>query len=133
MSLVHVSPLLCRALQADALVSGAAGLLMLLANEPLSTLLGLPQALLLGAGLVMLPWCAALLWSARRDFLPRPAVWVVIAVNAAWVLDSLLLLVSGWVQPTPLGLAYVIAQALAVVVFAELQFFGLRRSPAAMA
>ncbi|BAN45871.1 hypothetical protein [Metapseudomonas resinovorans] len=133
MSLIHASPLLRRALQADALVSGAAGLLMLLANQPLSTLLGLPQALLLGAGLAMLPWCAALLWLARREALARPAVWAVIAVNVAWVLDSLLLLVSGWVQPTPLGVAYVIAQALAVVVFAEMQFFGLRRSQAALA
>lgn len=128
MTTVQPSPLLRRALQLDALVSGGAGLLMTLGAGPLSALLALPATLLTGAGLSMLPWCAVLLWLARRDTLDRRAVWAVIAVNAVWVVDSVLLLASGWVQPTLLGQAFVIAQALAVVLFAELQFFGLKRS-----
>ena len=44
---------------------------------------------------------------------------------------SIGLLVSGWVAPTALGYAFVIAQAIVVGVFAELQFVGLRRSEAA--
>ncbi|MGA6108297.1 hypothetical protein ABS648_29510 [Pseudomonas solani] len=132
MTTVQPSPLLRRVLQLDALVSGAAGLLMTLGAGPLSSLLALPAALLTGAGLSMLPWCAVLLWLARRETLDRRAVWAVIAVNAVWVVDSLLLLVSGWVQPTLLGQAFVIAQALAVVLFAELQFFGLKRSTEAV-
>ncbi|MBB4822153.1 hypothetical protein [Pseudomonas sp. TUM22785] len=132
MTTVQPSPLLRRVLQLDALVSGAAGLLMTLGAGPLSSLLALPAALLTGAGLSMLPWCAVLLWLARRETLDRRAVWAVIAVNAVWVVDSLLLLVSGWVQPTLLGQAFVIAQALAVVLFAELQFFGLKRSAEAV-
>ncbi|WP_374979357.1 hypothetical protein PSGK_22065 [Pseudomonas solani] len=132
MTTVQPSPLLRRVLQLDALVSGAAGLLMTLGAGPLSSLLALPAALLTGAGLLMLPWCAVLLWLARRETLDRRAVWAVIAVNAVWVVDSLLLLVSGWVQPTLLGQAFVIAQALAVVLFAELQFFGLKRSTEAV-
>ena len=35
--------------------------------------------------------------------------------------------VSGAVHPTMLGYAFVIAQALAVALLAELQFIGLRR------
>ena len=132
MTTVQPSPLLRRVLQLDALVSGAAGLLMTLGAGPLLSLLALPAALLTGAGLSMLPWCAVLLWLARRETLDRRAVWAVIAVNAVWVVDSLLLLVSGWVQPTLLGQAFVIAQALAVVLFAELQFFGLKRSTEAV-
>lgn len=132
MTTVQPSPLLRRVLQLDALVSGAAGLLMTLGAGPLSSLLALPAALLIGAGLSMLPWCAVLLWLARRETLDRRAVWAVIAVNAVWVVDSLLLLVSGWVQPTLLGQTFVIAQALAVVLFAELQFFGLKRSTEAV-
>lgn len=128
MTTVQPSPLLRRALQLDALVSGAAGLLMTLGAGPLSALLALPAVLLTGAGLSMLPWCAVLLWLARRDTLDRRAVWAVIAVNAVWVVDSVLLLAGGWVQPTLLGQAFVIAQALAVVLFAELQFLGLKRS-----
>ena len=33
----------------------------------------------------------------------------------------------GWLQPTPLGNAFIIAQALFVGVMAELQFIGLKR------
>ena len=103
---------------------------MTLGAGPLSALLALPATpLLTGAGLSMLPWCAVLLWLARRDTLDRRAVWAVIAVNAVWVVDSVLLLAGGWVQPTLLGQAFVIAQALAVVLFAELQFLGSSARP----
>ena len=44
--------------------------------------------------------------------------------NVAWVLASVELLFS--TQPSTLGLAYVVAQALLVALFAELQFMGLR-------
>lgn len=128
MNTVQPNPLLRRVLQLDALLSGGAGLLLCLGAAPLSALLGLPLALLQIAGLLMLPWCGVLLWMARRAPLDRRAVWAVIAVNAAWVVDSLLLLASGWVQPTFWGQAFVIAQALAVVLFAELQYLGLKRS-----
>jgi hypothetical protein len=40
------------------------------------------------------------------------------------------LLVSGWVAPTALGYAFVIAQAAVVAVLAELQIAGLRRTTA---
>ena len=56
-----------------------------------------------------------------------------IVANAVWSADSLLLLVTGWVQPTAAGTAFVIAQAVAVAVYAELQFVGLRRSDAEVA
>jgi hypothetical protein len=58
----------------------------------------------------------------------RPAVWAVILCNVVWTADSLLLLASGWVDPTRAGYAFVIAQALVVLMYAELQYVGLRRS-----
>jgi hypothetical protein len=45
-----------------------------------------------------------------------------------WALDSVLLLVSGWIEPTVLGEMFVLGQALIVAVLAELEFLGLRRS-----
>ena len=39
-----------------------------------------------------------------------------------------ILLISDWVFPTLLGHAFVIAQAIAVVLLAELEYAGLRRS-----
>jgi hypothetical protein len=60
-------------------------------------------------------------------------VWVVIIANALWVVDSLWLLVSGWVSPTALGVAFVLAQAAAVAVLTELEYIALRRASLAAA
>ena len=50
----------------------------------------------------------------------------VIAINAIWVIESVMALVLGWVQPNALGVAFVLAQAAAVAVFAGLQVFAIR-------
>lgn len=117
-----------RVLLADAAVGVVAGLLMAGAAGLLAGLLGLPEALLRGVGLVLLPYGALLAFLATRAQLAPAAVWAVIALNALWVIDSLGLLLSGWVAPNMLGYAVVLLQAVAVGVFAELEFVGLRRS-----
>jgi hypothetical protein len=116
------------ALLADALASGATGLLMIVGADLLEGLLGLPTALMREAGLVLVPYVAFVAWIGTRETISRPAVQAIIAMNALWVVGSVLLLVSGYVSPTVLGYAFVIAQAVVVGVFAELQFIGLRRS-----
>ena len=123
----HESTLfLRRALLADAGVSGATGLLMLLGADVLAGLLGLPTALLRTAGVALIPFVAFVAYVGTRDRLAPPAVWTVIACNALWAAGSLVLLT--WLAPTVLGYLFVVAQATAVAVFAELQFIGLRRS-----
>lgn len=128
MTLLQPSPLLRLTLKVDALAGGAMGLLMALAAQPLGELLGLPFVLLLVAGIVLLPLALVLYWMSNQPALSRTGVWAVIALNALWVVESAALLVTGYVQPTALGYAFVIGQALAVLLFAELEFFGLRRS-----
>ena len=61
------------------------------------------------------------------------AIAVLSAFDAIWALDSFLLLASGRVEPTGAGYAFVIAQALVVLMYAEFQFVGLRRSEAVAA
>jgi hypothetical protein len=63
----------------------------------------------------------------------RLSVWAVIVCNALWAADSILLLMSGWVEPTGLGIIFVIAQAAAVAAFAEVEYFGMRRAAAVAA
>jgi hypothetical protein len=75
----------------------------------------------------LLPIAALIAYLATRERLSRTGVWAVIVLNAIWAADSILLLLSGWVEPTRLGHAFVIAQALVVPIFAELEHFGLRR------
>jgi hypothetical protein len=54
------------------------------------------------------------------------AAWAVVLVNALWALDSVVLLVAGWVAPNLLGFGFVLAQAAVVAGFAALQVTGLR-------
>jgi hypothetical protein len=125
------STFLRRALMLDAVASGATGLLAIAAAGPLEGLLGLPAALLRGAGLVLVPYVAFVIWTGTREAIPRPAVWVVIVANVLWAAASALLLVSGWIAPTALGYAFVIGQAVVVALLGELQYMGLRRPLAA--
>ncbi|TDH63156.1 hypothetical protein E2C06_07175 [Dankookia rubra] len=122
------SDFLRRVLLADAACSGAMGLLLALLAGPLSRWFGLPAALLLEVGLFLLAFAAFVAVLGLRQASPRLLVWLVIVGNALWALDSVLLLVSGWVAPTALGGTFVVAQALVVALLAELEYTGLRRS-----
>jgi hypothetical protein len=118
-----------RILVADALASGATGLLMAFGAGTLQDLLGLPGELLRGAGWSLLPFAALLALLSRHGTLPRAAVVAVIAVNAAWVAGSFLLLVAGGLAPSALGYAFVVGQALTVALLAEMEYVGLGKSP----
>jgi hypothetical protein len=125
-----LNPFLRQVLIVDAVVSGAAGLLMAVGAPLLSPLLGLPANLLFWAGVALLPFVALLIAVARRGEASRLLLIDIIAINALWVAASFGLLVSGAVAPTLLGYAFVIAQALTVALLAELQFIGFRRTAA---
>lgn len=125
---IRPSRLLRLALGADAVASGALGAIALVGGVSLAEPLGLPAALLQGAGAFCMAYAALVGWMARRDALPAWLVWLVVGGNAIWVSDSLLLLASGWVAPTGLGIAFVVAQAAAVAGFATAQYLGLKRS-----
>ncbi len=121
------SPLLRYALIGDALASGATGLLLAGGAGFLTGLLGLPEQLMRYAGLFLLPYAAVVAYVGTRATVSSGAIWVIIAVNAIWVIESIMLLIAGWVAPTTLGVAFVAAQALVVAAFAEAQFIGLRK------
>ena len=116
------------ALIADAVASGATGLMMIAGADLLTGLLGLPVPLMREAGLLLVPYVALVAFVGTRDAIPFGAVKVIIALNVLWVLGSVGLLAGGFVTPTLLGYAFVIAQAIAVGVLAELQIIGLRRA-----
>jgi hypothetical protein len=126
--MIQPSLLLRRALLADAIFSGVSAILLTLGASVLASLLNLPEALLRETGLFLVAYTALVGWLGTRQSLPRPLVWMVVAGNAGWALASIALLFSGWVTPNLLGEAAVAMQAIAVGVFAELQYVGLRRS-----
>jgi hypothetical protein len=124
----HRSSFVRRILVADAILSGATGVIMLAGSGVLEGLLGVPATLLRYAGASLLPFAMVVTWLARRDDVSTAGVWAVIAANALWALDSVVLLFTGWVAPTALGYTFIVFQAALVALFAELQYVGLRRA-----
>ena len=122
-----------RALIVDALASGLTGALMLAGGSVLAQMLGLPTALLQGAGLVLIPYVAFVAIVAVRAHIAVPAVWAVITCNAVWTVASFALLIDGFVTPTTLGTAFVTGQALAVAALGALQYVALCRPRAVLA
>ncbi|MEH2509916.1 hypothetical protein V1291_001270 [Nitrobacteraceae bacterium AZCC 1564] len=126
--MINPSLFLRRAFQADALVSGAMAVLLIAGGSVLAPLLSLPEAFLRNTGFVLVVYAVLVGFLGTRGMMPKAAVWAVIAVNAVWTVDSIALLMSGWVSPNLFGQAFIMMQAIAVGVFAELQFIGLRKS-----
>lgn len=118
-----------RVLFIDGVVSGAAGLAMIAGAGLLAPLLSLPQELMTIAGIALIPWVIPLVALSRMLLIPRAAVRAVIAINVAWVAGSIVVLFIA--TPSLFGYAFVIAQALAVGLFAELQIVALKREPRA--
>ena len=118
--------LLRAALKADLVLSAATALSLLLGGEMLSRTTGLPEPLLFGVGLALLPWLAT------RTRLPVALVWAVIVLNGVWAVDCTLVAtgampLADW-QLTSAGIGFVIAQAVGVVLLALFEYLGLARS-----
>lgn len=128
MKRLTMNPFLRGALSIDAIGSGALGALLLAAPARLAGLFNLPQPMLFYLGLFFVVYASCVALLATRDRPPAVFVWIVIVGNVAWLLQSVALALSDWVAPTALGYTFVLAQALAVGVFAELQFIGVRKA-----
>lgn len=120
--------LLRLALKLDAVASGGNGVAYVAGAAALADLLGLPMGLLLPAGIFLIGYAAALWLVATRPTINRRLAWTTVVVNLLWAVDSIVLLLGGWIEPTALGVALVVGQAAAVAGFAVLQWLGLRRS-----
>jgi hypothetical protein len=130
MSLVDHPRFLRTVLFVDAATCVATGALMYFGATVLSDVTRLPEALLANAGLSLLPIAAFIGVFAASHRLITTAVWIIIG-NVGWVLGSLLLLVDGGLAPNALGAAFVVVQAIAVALLAELEMIGLKRMPVA--
>ena len=131
--MINPSLFLRRAIQADAVFSGASAVLLTLGAGVLAPLLNLPEALLSETGLFLIAYTALVGWLGTRQAMPKALVVMVIAGNAAWAVASIALLFSGTVTPNLLGEAFVVIQAIVVGALGELQYVGWRRSSDALA
>lgn len=105
--------------------TGATAVLAIVAAGFTADLTGLPEALIRGAGLALVPFLALVLAMAMAVKPARGGVVAVIAINIAWVIASFATM-AFFVSPNAFGYAFITAQALAVALFAELQILALR-------
>ncbi len=117
-----------QAIYSDAVISGAVGLLSLAGAWWLDSLLDLFAALLAASGAIMALYAVALMMLGARNPVPTNGARVVIAVNLVWAVACVILLFSGWIDPNGPGVAFILAQIFAVLVFAEIQAMALRAS-----
>lgn len=113
----------------DALSCAAMGAALLAAPVVLGAWTALPPTLLSGAGLVLLPTAAFMVWLARGPAVPSWGLTLVVIGNVLWAALSLLLPMTGQVSPNALGWAFLLCQAAFVALLAWLE---ARARPAAV-
>jgi hypothetical protein len=112
----------------DAVTCGVMGAGLLALNSRLDAWLGVPAALTIGTGVFLLAFAAALWTLATRARISPVAVWLVILGNLGWVVASVVVAFGDLFALTGLGVAFIVAQAAAVVVIADLEYVGLRKA-----
>jgi hypothetical protein len=122
-----------RILYIDAATCIATGLLLTIGAGLIAQITAIPASVSLFAGLSLFPVALFIGFVATRKVLMPALVWLVILGNAAWVAASLWLILGGAVAPNAWGIAFILGQAAAVALLAELEYFGLRRLPQASA
>ena len=113
-------------LWADAISCLACGVLQVSLTTVLSERLGLPAALLADTGIFLLLYGAAVLFLATRIRVPSAIVWLLIAGNLAWAVACIAILFDGAAELTLFGKGYIVLQASAVAILAQLQYAALR-------
>jgi hypothetical protein len=115
------------ALKLDGVASFTMGVLALLVRPEI----GLPIGWLIGIGVFFVVYGVGVFSLGTRLNPDRRMVLLVIIGNAVWGVDSVLTAELKWFPLTDAGVGLVLTQALAVFVFAVLQFVGLKRAGSA--
>lgn len=133
MKTIQPARMLKLALLADAAACAPLALLQIAMPQLLADQLGLPQALLTGTGIFLAIYTGMLLVLANSNAIWKSLADLIVIGNVGWAAGCIALAVAGIVQPNGLGSAYLLIQALAVLVLAGWEFKGIKVSgPAQM-
>lgn len=131
------STLVRRVLRANATISVLLGLLCVLDAAPVAEGMGIAGQTIAGlsgatfitlVGLSFFPFAAAVWFVASRVPLNPRLVWGIIAADAAWVVLSVLALITNVLGLSSAGMWAVLIQGDIVGVLAVLQMIGVRRA-----
>ncbi len=114
-------------LKLDAVTTGANGIAYVALAGVLDSPLGVAAGPLRAIGIALIAYSVAVWVLASRSPINRTGVRAVIAANAIWAVESVIVLIAGWVDPQTLGGVWIALQALVVGGFAALQYAALRR------
>lgn len=121
--------LLRRTLQANGIFSSLGGVILIAGAGPVTAFLGLQTpVILVVVGIVTLLYAVSLFLTAARPSIDRRTGMTYVLLDSAWVVVSIVILLTGWVSLTTEGKWAVGLVALIVAIFAELQFIGSRRT-----
>jgi hypothetical protein len=116
------------ALKLDAVITGANGAAYLAAGGLLDGPLGLPASFLHAIGAFLIVFAACVWYVATRVEVNRRAVAAIVALNAIWVVDSIVVAATGAYDPTTGGSIWIVLQAVVVAGFAALQAYAMRQA-----
>ena len=114
-----------RALLADGVVSGLSGLLLAAAPGVIAALVGTSPAIVATVGVSLLIYGVLLVRNARRETPRRAEAAAAVALNVAWLLASVAVVLAGVL--TREGNWAVILVGDVVLVFTALEVVGLRK------
>ena len=114
------------AMRADAILTGLAGVAGLAVAQWMSSVSGLPVATEYALSVVFVLYGLVVFGLAALPSVRRPGVAVIIA-NIACTVAAVVVVLSGWLPLTTAGVVMTLACGVYTLVFAELQYQGVRR------
>lgn len=120
--------LLHKVLRLNAAFSGLFGLVFLLFPSKFSGMFGLSNEMAITiTGVLLIGWEIFVFQLIRQPQVSVAGVWTVILGDLAWVSGSIALLLGDWLPLTKTGFWFVAIIADIILVFAIVQYIGLRR------
>jgi len=120
-------PALRYILNANAMFSATSGLFFLLAARPLAEFLGTRPPVMYLLAIVMFGYAALIAFNTFRPLISREFTLFTVVGDSAWVLLSILPLVTPWFTFAPDAKWAIGLTAICVDIFATLQFLEWRK------
>ena len=118
------SNMLRRALQTNGAFSGLSGVILIVASDYVSALIGI-EVSLIPTGILLLVFAIGLFRNARREMINQMEAWIAVALDVAWVMGTAGLIFAGVFNSAGNWIVALVGDI--VLLFAVLQLLGLRR------